>query len=108
MAKPWALSPKTLCLGQVDSAHERVVKREDGEKLAKVSQGRVGGEGTPQSWAAWVVPTRPPPSWQELFAGVWVALHGDQCQVRPQCGLGLHSHSKVSPGSEQRTPKPKV
>ncbi|XP_010337373.2 ras-related protein Rab-26 isoform X1 [Saimiri boliviensis] len=26
---------KTLCLGQVDSAHERVVKREDGEKLAK-------------------------------------------------------------------------
>uniref|UniRef100_A0A8D2I8L6 small monomeric GTPase n=1 Tax=Urocitellus parryii TaxID=9999 RepID=A0A8D2I8L6_UROPR len=31
---------------KVDSAHERVVKREDGEKLAKVSQGRVGNEGT--------------------------------------------------------------
>ncbi|XP_022275954.1 ras-related protein Rab-26 isoform X2 [Canis lupus baileyi] len=32
------LSPKPLC--QVDSAQERVVKRKDGEKLAKVSQGR--------------------------------------------------------------------
>ncbi|XP_053410355.1 ras-related protein Rab-26 isoform X4 [Nycticebus coucang] len=49
---------------QVDSAHEHVVKREDGEKLAK------------------------------LFAGVWAALHGDQRQDGPQCGLGLHGHCK--------------
>ncbi|KAM5198448.1 ras-related protein Rab-26 isoform 17-T17 [Hipposideros larvatus] len=49
---------------KVDSAQERVVKREDGEKLAK------------------------------LFAGVWAAFHGDQCQDRPQRGFGLHSHSK--------------
>ncbi|XP_059548733.1 ras-related protein Rab-26 isoform X2 [Myotis daubentonii] len=49
---------------KVDSAQERVVKREDGEKLAK------------------------------LFAGVWAAFHGDQCQDGPQRGFGLHSHSK--------------
>lgn len=35
---------KFLCLGQVDSTQERVIKREDGEKLAKVSQNRVGDE----------------------------------------------------------------
>ncbi|XP_063082380.1 ras-related protein Rab-26 isoform X2 [Cavia porcellus] len=35
---------------QVDSAQERVVKREDGEKLAKVSHGGVGGkEGAPEA-----------------------------------------------------------
>ncbi|XP_024408985.1 ras-related protein Rab-26 isoform X4 [Desmodus rotundus] len=50
---------------KVDSAQERVVKREDGEKLAK-----------------------------QLFAGVWAAFHGDQCQDGPQRGFGLHSHSK--------------
>ncbi|XP_045848493.1 ras-related protein Rab-26 isoform X2 [Meles meles] len=33
---------------KVDSAQERAVKREDGEKLAKVSQGRVGGQ-----WCPW-------------------------------------------------------
>ncbi|VFV46326.1 ras-related protein rab-26 [Lynx pardinus] len=49
---------------KVDSAQERVVKREDGEKLAK------------------------------LFAGVRAALHGDQRQDRPQRRLGLHSRSK--------------
>ncbi|XP_029802180.1 ras-related protein Rab-26 isoform X3 [Suricata suricatta] len=49
---------------KVDSAQERVVKREDGEKLAK------------------------------LFAGVRAALHGDECQDRPQRGLGLHSRSQ--------------
>ncbi|XP_032281878.1 ras-related protein Rab-26 isoform X6 [Phoca vitulina] len=49
---------------KVDSAQERAVKREDGEKLAK------------------------------LFAGVRAALHGDQRQDRPQCRLGLHSHCK--------------
>ncbi|XP_044927861.1 ras-related protein Rab-26 isoform X2 [Mustela putorius furo] len=32
---------------KVDSAQERAVKREDGEKLAKVSQGRVGGQRCP-------------------------------------------------------------
>lgn len=36
---------KFLCLDQVDSTQERVVKREDGEKLAKVSQNRVDDEG---------------------------------------------------------------
>ncbi|XP_006146457.1 ras-related protein Rab-26 isoform X3 [Tupaia chinensis] len=50
---------------KVDSAQEHAVRREDGEKLAKL-----------------------------LFAGVWAALHGDQRQDRPQRGLGLHSHSK--------------
>ncbi|XP_039740937.1 ras-related protein Rab-26 isoform X7 [Pteropus medius] len=49
---------------KVDSTQERVVKREDGEKLAK------------------------------LFAGIWATFHGDQCQDRPQRGLSLHSHSK--------------
>ncbi|XP_060219994.1 ras-related protein Rab-26 isoform X5 [Meriones unguiculatus] len=49
---------------QVDSTQERAVKREDGEKLAK------------------------------LFAGVWAAFHGDQCKDRPQRRLGFHSHSK--------------
>ncbi|XP_060140003.1 ras-related protein Rab-26 isoform X9 [Globicephala melas] len=49
---------------KVDSAQERVVKREDGEKLAK------------------------------LFAGVRAAVHGDQRQDGPQCGLGFHGHSK--------------
>lgn len=52
---------KTLCLGQVDSAHERVVKREDGEKLAKVSQGRGVVRGCPWRPRAWAVPARPPP-----------------------------------------------
>ncbi|XP_019504002.1 PREDICTED: ras-related protein Rab-26 isoform X2 [Hipposideros armiger] len=65
---------------KVDSAQERVVKREDGEKLAK------------------------------LFAGVWAAFHGDQCQDRPQRGFGLHSHSKgVEPAlheGPQRAPLP--
>lgn len=36
---------KFLCPGQVDSTQERVVKREDGEKLAKVSQIGEGEEG---------------------------------------------------------------
>ncbi|XP_021500384.1 ras-related protein Rab-26 isoform X2 [Meriones unguiculatus] len=49
---------------KVDSTQERAVKREDGEKLAK------------------------------LFAGVWAAFHGDQCKDRPQRRLGFHSHSK--------------
>ncbi|XP_012977027.1 ras-related protein Rab-26 isoform X3 [Mesocricetus auratus] len=48
---------------KVDSTQERVVKREDGEKLAK------------------------------LFAGVWAAVHGNQRKDRPQRGLGFHSHS---------------
>lgn len=39
----WAVT-KFLCLGQVDSTQERVVKREDGEKLAKVSQNGAGDE----------------------------------------------------------------
>lgn len=39
---PGLASPAPLCPAQVDSAHERVVKREDGEKLAKVSVGRAG------------------------------------------------------------------
>lgn len=95
---------KTLCLGQVDSAHERVVKREDGEKLAKVSQGRGVVRGCPWRPRAWAVPARPPPGWQQLFTGVWAALHGDQRQDGPQRGLGLHSHSKVSPASHQGSP----
>ncbi|XP_028709702.1 ras-related protein Rab-26 isoform X2 [Peromyscus leucopus] len=49
---------------KVDSAQERVVKREDGEKLAK------------------------------LFAGVWAAFHGNQRKDRPQRRLGFHGHSK--------------
>ncbi|XP_038941068.1 ras-related protein Rab-26 isoform X10 [Rattus norvegicus] len=36
----------------------------------------------------------PAPGWQQLFAGVWAAIHGDQRQERPQCGLGFYSHSK--------------
>lgn len=40
------LSVKPLC--QVDSAQERVVKREDGEKLAKVSYQGEAGQATPQ------------------------------------------------------------
>ncbi|XP_009193983.2 ras-related protein Rab-26 isoform X5 [Papio anubis] len=79
---------------KVDSAHERVVKREDGEKLAKVSQGRGVVRGCPWRPRAWAVPARPPPGWQQLFTGVWAALHGDQRQDGPQRGLGLHSHSK--------------
>ncbi|XP_036166750.1 ras-related protein Rab-26 isoform X2 [Myotis myotis] len=65
---------------KVDSAQERVVKREDGEKLAK------------------------------LFAGVWAAFHGDQCQDGPQRGFGLHSHSKGAEAAlheeHQRAPLP--
>nr|XP_012599331.1 ras-related protein Rab-26 isoform X1 [Microcebus murinus] len=81
---------------KVDSAHEHKVKREDGEKLAKVSQGRVGGEeGAPGLWSLGCPHyARPPPGWQRLFAGVRAALHGDQCQDRPQRGLGLHGDSK--------------
>ncbi|XP_050630459.1 ras-related protein Rab-26 isoform X1 [Macaca thibetana thibetana] len=79
---------------KVDSAHERVVKREDGEKLAKVSQGRGVVRGCPWRPRAWAVPARPPPGWQQLFTGVWAALHGNQRQDGPQRGLGLHSHSK--------------
>ncbi|XP_039740932.1 ras-related protein Rab-26 isoform X2 [Pteropus medius] len=80
---------------KVDSTQERVVKREDGEKLAKVSWGKVGGQGVPL-WGrrAWAVPMRLPPCWQQLFAGIWATFHGDQCQDRPQRGLSLHSHSK--------------
>nr|XP_014980854.1 ras-related protein Rab-26 isoform X5 [Macaca mulatta]XP_045238285.1 ras-related protein Rab-26 isoform X4 [Macaca fascicularis] len=33
-------------------------------------------------------------TWQQLFTGVWAALHGNQRQDGPQRGLGLHSHSK--------------
>lgn len=51
-----------------------------------------------------MVPTRLPPGWQQLFAGVWAAFHGDQCQDGPQRGSGLHSHSKVSPRSHQGRP----
>ncbi|XP_043312345.1 ras-related protein Rab-26 isoform X5 [Cervus canadensis] len=29
-----------------------------------------------------------------LFAGLRAAVHGDQCQDGPQCGLGLHGHSQ--------------
>lgn len=53
------LSSRPLCPGQVDSAHEHVVKREDGEKLAKVSQGRVGGEeGAPEAVEPGMSPPR--------------------------------------------------
>ncbi|XP_027626789.1 ras-related protein Rab-26 isoform X1 [Tupaia chinensis] len=76
---------------KVDSAQEHAVRREDGEKLAKVSQGRVGAR---VPWGLQCCPGWPPPGWQLLFAGVWAALHGDQRQDRPQRGLGLHSHSK--------------
>jgi len=79
---------------KVDSAQERAVKREDGEKLAKVSQGRVGGQGCPWGCRTWAIPTRLPPGCHQLFAGVRAALHGDQRQDRPQCRLGLHSHCK--------------
>ncbi|XP_052053109.1 ras-related protein Rab-26 isoform X4 [Apodemus sylvaticus] len=63
---------------KVDSTQERVVKREDGEKLAK------------------------------LFAGVWATFHGDQRKDWPQRGLSFYSHSKgaetkISQGS-QRAP----
>ncbi|XP_024904149.1 ras-related protein Rab-26 isoform X8 [Pteropus alecto] len=90
---------------KVDSTQERVVKREDGEKLAKVSWGKVGGQGVPL-WGrrAWAVPMRLPPCWQQLFAGIWATFHGDQCQDRPQRGLSLHSHSKVSSGSHPPDP----
>lgn len=53
---------------------------------------------------AWAVPIRLPPCWQQLFAGIWATFHGDQCQDRPQRGLSLHSHSKVSPGSHPPDP----
>lgn len=43
---------------KVDSAQERVVKREDGEKLAKVSRGRVGGQGVPLGLQGLGCPTR--------------------------------------------------
>nr|KAF6366932.1 RAB26, member RAS oncogene family [Pipistrellus kuhlii] len=66
---------------KVDSAQERVVKREDGEKLAK-----------------------------QLFAGVWAAFHGDQRQAGPQRGFGLHSDSKGAEAAlheeHQRPPLP--
>lgn len=42
------LSPRFL--RQVDSAQERAVKREDAEKLAKVSWGGVGGGQAPQGY----------------------------------------------------------
>lgn len=87
-------SPAPLCPAQVDSAHERVVKREDGEKLAKVSEVRAGqGRGAGQA-------ERPgrPPGHRPLFAGVRAALHGDQRQDRPQRGLGLQGHCQVSAG----------
>nr|XP_051695497.1 ras-related protein Rab-26 isoform X1 [Oryctolagus cuniculus] len=77
-----------LLANKVDSAHERVVKREDGEKLAKVSEVRAGqGRGAGQA-------ERPgrPPGHRPLFAGVRAALHGDQRQDRPQRGLGLQGH----------------
>lgn len=93
------LSPRLLC--QVDSAQERVVKREDGEKLAKVSCGWVGSQSAPGAAG----PELSPPGCQRLFAGVRAAVHGDQRQDGPQCGLGFHGHSKVSPGSYQEDPQ---
>lgn len=55
---------RLLCPGQVDSTQERVVKREDGEKLAKVSQNREGGEGVREIVTLGLPPTCPAPSWQ--------------------------------------------
>ncbi|XP_012866900.1 PREDICTED: ras-related protein Rab-26 isoform X2 [Dipodomys ordii] len=43
---------------KVDSAQERVVRREDGEKLAKVSGGTVGGAGRLGGRAAAAAPAR--------------------------------------------------
>ncbi|XP_022450230.1 ras-related protein Rab-26 isoform X2 [Delphinapterus leucas] len=86
---------------KVDSAQERVVKREDGEKLAKVSCGWVGSQNAPGAAG----PELSPPGCQRLFAGVRAAIHGDQRQDGPQCGLGFHGHSKVSPGSYREDPQ---
>ncbi|XP_067563091.1 ras-related protein Rab-26 isoform X4 [Pseudorca crassidens] len=80
---------------KVDSAQERVVKREDGEKLAKVSCGWVGSQSAPGAAG----PELSPPGCQRLFAGVRAAVHGDQRQDGPQCGLGFHGHSKPSRAS---------
>lgn len=55
---------RSLCLGQVDSTQERVVKREDGEKLAKVSQNREGGEGILEIVTLGLPAMCPAPSWQ--------------------------------------------
>lgn len=74
----------------------------------ETGQGESGQGGWPgvPLWGcrAWAVPIRLPPCWQQLFAGIWATFHGDQCQDRPQRGLSLHSHSKVSPGSHPPDP----
>nr|XP_025840532.1 ras-related protein Rab-26 isoform X7 [Vulpes vulpes] len=44
--------------------------------------------------------------WGEASQGVRAAFHGDQRQDRPQRGLGLHSHSKVSSGTQQEPSDP--
>ncbi|XP_045141225.1 ras-related protein Rab-26 isoform X2 [Echinops telfairi] len=60
---------------KVDSTHEREVKREDGEKLAK------------------------------LFAGIRAALHGDQRQERPQRGPGFHRDSQGAETAHHQGPQ---
>lgn len=62
---------KSLCLGQVDSTQERVVKREDGEKLAKVSQNREGEEGLLE-----IVTLGPPPYAQHLAGSSYLQEYG--------------------------------
>nr|XP_038941054.1 ras-related protein Rab-26 isoform X5 [Rattus norvegicus] len=56
---------------QVDSTQERVVKREDGEKLAKVSQNREGEEGLLE-----IVTLGPPPYAQHLAGSSYLQEYG--------------------------------
>lgn len=48
-----------------------------------------------------MAPEPPLPGCPRLFVGLRAAVHGDQRQDGPQCGLGLHSHSQVSPRGHQ-------
>ncbi|XP_038941058.1 ras-related protein Rab-26 isoform X4 [Rattus norvegicus] len=56
---------------KVDSTQERVVKREDGEKLAKVSQNREGEEGLLE-----IVTLGPPPYAQHLAGSSYLQEYG--------------------------------
>lgn len=66
-------------------AAERVVKTEDGEKLAKVTCHS-------QRHTLLFLSS----SNVFSFSGIRRTIYGDQCQDRSQCGAGLSRYSKVS------------
>lgn len=70
-------------------AAERVVKTEDGEKLAKVMRDIFKWLCSPQQRSLYS---------SNVFSisGIWSTIHGDQCQDRSQCGPGFSSYRKVS------------